>query len=281
MQSATQVPPRGLANLGRMLLRRLSAMSARWRVPTRCLAAAAAAATASVASASALMQSAPAELAEDEPDAFSEHVADARGAHAAGEVHVGRPRDIPVPERPAPLNGVRSDRQLIWETLSEGDRRIRRIGIWQWLEGEAPAEPGSSSPGQTRLRCVVELGDELNGHAGIVHGGFTAALLDDLFGWVCAHEKRARSLPGMILTANLHVDYKSPVLDSSAYVIDVRAERVEDRPQGRAGKQLLLSATVSDARGRVCARATSTYVVKMVGASFASRAQSVPAGTPA
>ena len=261
-------------------------LSARWRLPTRCLAAAATAA-ASVASASALMQSAPAELAdEDEPDPFSAHVAAARQSRAgADEVHVGRPRDIPVPERRAA--GARSDRQLIWETLSEGDRRVRRVGIWQWLEGEPPAELGSSAPGLTRLRCVVDLGDELNGHAGIVHGGFTAALLDDLFGWVCAHEKRALSLPGMILTASLSVDYTSPVLDSSAYVIDVAAERVEDRPAGRAGKQLLLSATVSDARGRVCARATSTYVVKRVGASFASRAQAPPQdsssvpGTPA
>ena len=38
----------------------------------------------------------------------------------------------------------------------------------------------------------LTLGNHLNGHVGLVHGGFTSALLDEAFGWGAGIEARAQ-----------------------------------------------------------------------------------------
>ena len=75
----------------------------------------------------------------------------------------------------------------------------------------------------------------------------------------------------MMLTASLGVSYRRPVLDSSTYLIEVRSERLEERPAGKSGQQLRLTATVSDWRGRVCADGSALYVIKEVHSAFAAR----------
>jgi thioesterase superfamily protein 4 len=102
------------------------------------------------------------------------------------------------------------------------------------------------------------VGDGLDGPPNLVHGGFSAALLDDLFAWCAFKEREARGLPQntMILTANLNVSYKRPVPNDSAYYIEVEAERLEK------SKKLFLKATLYDSKDRPCVEATSLYVLK-------------------
>jgi len=91
----------------------------------------------------------------------------------------------------------RKDKQFIWQTLREGDRRIKKVAMWRKpgeseLVGKSRVEViPDEIKGISQITLLVELGDELNGHPGIIHGGFTAALLDDLFGWASMSEKRA------------------------------------------------------------------------------------------
>ena len=150
------------------------------------------------------------------------------------------------------------DLQFIWQTLRQGERRIKRVAMFRWLEGDPMPAPDGEAPvaGCTRLSVLVEVGNELNGHPGVVHGGFTAALLDDLLGWTASSEKRARGLDGASLTANLNVNYKRPLYSDGAFLVELRADRIEKR------KKVFLSATVKDSKGRVCVEATSLYIIK-------------------
>ena len=150
------------------------------------------------------------------------------------------------------------DLQFIWQTLRQGERRIKRVAMFRWLEGDPMSAPKGEAPvaGCTRLSVLVEVGNELNGHPGVVHGGFTAALLDDLLGWTAASERRARELEGAVLTANLNVNYKRPLYSDGAFLVELRADRIEK------SKKVFLSATVKDSKGRVCVEATSLYIIK-------------------
>jgi hypothetical protein len=72
--------------------------------------------------------------------------------------------------------GKRDDKHFLWQTCM-GDRAIQRVAMWKW------ADP---TGGHARMTTLVEVGDALDGHVGIVHGGFTAGLLDDVLGQVRA-----------------------------------------------------------------------------------------------
>ena len=89
-----------------------------------------------------------------------------------------------------------------------------------------------------------------------MHGGFTAALLDDLFGWAAGIERKRFDPETAVFTANLHIDYKRPMPGNGAYHVTVRADRVEKR------KKIFLVAEVRDVQGQVCAEATSLYIAK-------------------
>ena len=104
---------------------------------------------------------------------------------------------------------------------------------------------------------MVHLGDELNGHVHLIHGGFTAALLDDLFGWIAFTEREAQGLPSNapVLTANLNVNYRMPMTDRAAYYVELEAECF------KKGKEIYLKATIFDAQGHVVADGTSLYIV--------------------
>ena len=204
-----------------------------------------------------------------------------------GPHEVGRLALAALRVREATIGG----RQFIWETCRDGDHRIKQVAVWSWLERddlldammETPPTAAATSattttstsaatdtatatatttatatavlPGQSRLSALVQMGSELTGHPGVIHGGFTAALLDDLFGWAAGSERKARSLGPANFTANLDVNYRRPLLAGATYLIEVRVDRVEKT------KKIYLTATLSDAQGRTCVEATSLYIV--------------------
>ncbi|EOD30379.1 hypothetical protein EMIHUDRAFT_232891 [Emiliania huxleyi CCMP1516] len=143
----------------------------------------------------------------------------------------------------------REDKHMLWQTL-QGDRRLEKVAMWSWRN----SSPGS---GITRGGAVVHLGDELNGNVHLIHGGFTAALLDTLFGWIAITEREAQGLPSNALafTANLNVNYRMPMTDRAAYYVELEAESFEK------GKEVYLKATIFDAQGRVVADGTSLFIV--------------------
>jgi len=156
--------------------------------------------------------------------------------------------------------GTRSDKHLMWQTLKEGGRGILKIAQWQ-----QQSEPEEESVGKVRLTTLIELGDALNGHVGVVHGGFSAALLDDLLGQTTIREATARGISGAPLTAGLQLRYKYPVMANGTYLVQTHVESLEPRnakPGQLPSWNVKLVATIYDGAGHTCVEAKSHYVIK-------------------
>ena len=183
-----------------------------------------------------------------------------------------------------PFTSQRKDKYFLWQTLREGDRRIRSVAAWRWTSAEAaPAvtsmEGYDPVPGRARMSVLVQLGDELNGHEGIIHGGFTAALLDDLIGWTTMAETEAQQLPGAPLTASLNLKYLRPVFGDRTYLANMRAVSVARRQRpGPPSWAVTLHADIVDAEGNVCVSAEALYVVKQFTAASLEKASSSKGG---
>ncbi|KAI9727377.1 MAG: hypothetical protein M1834_008448 [Cirrosporium novae-zelandiae] len=75
------------------------------------------------------------------------------------------------------------------------------------------------------LIAFYHLGSQLSGHAGILHGGVAAALLDECMGRACFP-----FLPHQIgVTANLEISFRAPIMLESIVVIRAETERWEGR----------------------------------------------------
>jgi len=107
-------------------------------------------------------------------------------------------------------------------------------------------------PAERRTVALVQLGSSMCGHRGIVHGGATATVVDELFGWT-AH-RCGPDQPARIFTAYLHVDYKAPVVAGIPVVVVTGVERVE-------GRKIFMQSTVESLDGSTLfARAQSLFV---------------------
>ena len=98
------------------------------------------------------------------------------------------------------------------------------------------------------VRAVFHVGRALCGHRGIVHGGMTAALMDDVSGAAtfCA-------AGGGHFTANLNINYLKPIR-AGQYLL-VRAQAVK-----QVGRKTYVNISVEDGRGVIFARGTALYV---------------------
>jgi acyl-coenzyme A thioesterase PaaI-like protein len=56
---------------------------------------------------------------------------------------------------------------------------------------------------EEEILCLIKLGQKLNGYPDIVHGGITALLFDNTFGWVFIALKAPHGV-----TANLSINYR-------------------------------------------------------------------------
>ncbi|ORZ01175.1 HotDog domain-containing protein [Syncephalastrum racemosum] len=78
---------------------------------------------------------------------------------------------------------------------------------------------------QTEVMAAVHLGTDLCGHAGIVHGGMLATLLDEILACVAMP-----ALPNKIgFTANLNIDYRKPLMADQWVILRGRLDRAEGR----------------------------------------------------
>eukprot|EP00930_Biecheleria_cincta_P059668 TRINITY_DN45383_c0_g1_i1.p1 TRINITY_DN45383_c0_g1~~TRINITY_DN45383_c0_g1_i1.p1 ORF type:complete len:262 (+),score=28.82 TRINITY_DN45383_c0_g1_i1:40-825(+) len=148
----------------------------------------------------------------------------------------------------------RQDKQFIWQTCS-GDRGIQDCKFFVCNHNQ---DSSDNALGKTRICAVVRVGDTLNGHVGLLHGGFTAAILDDMTGLTTYLEKDAREMgrDAKIFTANLSVNYRRPLPCNSEYFVDVRVDRIEKN------KKIYLTATIYNEPGHACVEASALYIVK-------------------
>ena len=105
---------------------------------------------------------------------------------------------------------------------------------------------------EKRAIVLVYFGGGLGGWPGVVHGGATATVMDEVLGRVAVRNFEAKTG----VTANLEVGYRRPVVANRFYV--VRAEAVEE---GRGERKMWVRGTLEDMEGRVCVEAKGLFVV--------------------
>lgn len=98
------------------------------------------------------------------------------------------------------------------------------------------------------LLCLVHFGTELNGHPGVVHGGITATVFDNSFGWLFLASK----LP-VAFTASLNVNYRSKVSEDSTVILRARVKE-------HVGRKMFFEATMHDMKGTLLADSTSLFI---------------------
>jgi len=149
-------------------------------------------------------------------------------------------------------------RCFIWDTL-RGPGKIEAVRMWMCAQDSAHANlQEDERSGFTKLRMLLQLGNELCGHPEFVHGGFMSALLDDQFGWATFIEKDRQNLgkDAKIFTANLNVNYRKPVSKNAVYMSVCEVQKVVRE------KKVYLQATVYDEVGDTVFEGTALYIVK-------------------
>jgi len=99
---------------------------------------------------------------------------------------------------------------LIHNTLNEKDK-IWDMKVYRDL-----------TTNEVLLTC--KMGNGVSGHPGIVHGGATAALLDNTFGYAYIVTN-----VGNGFTANLNINYRAPIIAGSKIILIARAMKIEGR----------------------------------------------------
>lgn len=129
------------------------------------------------------------------------------------------------------------------ERTTDDDKNVARFDVSRTAAAAASDEAA--------VVALVRVGTRVDGHAGIVHGGILAMLVDDVLGygfysvgWPAA------------FTANLSVDYRAPVPAQTILRLECRLEKYERR-------KLYWRVRVTDAhrRDKVYVEATCLFVI--------------------
>ncbi|XP_034291560.1 acyl-coenzyme A thioesterase THEM4-like [Pantherophis guttatus] len=76
---------------------------------------------------------------------------------------------------------------------------------------------------EKRVAAVFQMGPYLEGPSGFTHGGAIATVLDSMVG------SSVFSVSRRIVTANLNINYRSPVALGSVVLVDSRVDKIEGR----------------------------------------------------
>uniref|UniRef100_A0A8C6X303 Acyl-coenzyme A thioesterase THEM4 n=1 Tax=Naja naja TaxID=35670 RepID=A0A8C6X303_NAJNA len=103
-------------------------------------------------------------------------------------------------------------------------------------------------PSEKRVVAVFQIGPYLEGPSGFAHGGAIATILDSTVG------ASVISVSRRVVTANLSINYKSPVELGSVVLVDTRVDKIEDR-------KIFASGEVRSVDGQTLhAEATSLFI---------------------
>jgi acyl-coenzyme A thioesterase PaaI-like protein len=118
---------------------------------------------------------------------------------------------------------------------------------------------------QRKFYSVVMLGKDVCGYPSTVHGGLTAALVDESFGGLYTSllttGNLGATLPG--LTARLELDYKNKIPAGAVLLITTELDSVEPR-------KVWMRAIVSNGRGTTYATGRALFVAPNIGKQFAA-----------
>uniref|UniRef100_A0A8C4KNC7 Acyl-coenzyme A thioesterase THEM4 n=1 Tax=Dromaius novaehollandiae TaxID=8790 RepID=A0A8C4KNC7_DRONO len=89
---------------------------------------------------------------------------------------------------------------------------------------------------EKRVVCLFQPGSYLEGHPGFAHGGSIATIIDSTIG------SCAIFVAGRVMTANLSINYMSPVPLGSVVLVDSKVDKVE-------GRKVFLSCKVQSVDG--------------------------------
>ena len=164
-------------------------------------------------------------------------------------------------------------KSLIWHTL-QGEGKIEQFRMWMARptslggdDGDSKTSPSSSPnlcrPGTARCLALVTLGEKVCGHTAFVHGGMTAALLDDLFGWATGIERMHLSKSdeaklyknARAFTAKLTVNYRRPLPKNDVYFVECKVSHIEKK------RKVWLEAKIFDTEGRVLVESDALYII--------------------
>ena len=136
--------------------------------------------------------------------------------------------------------GVFADKHAIFGVLM-GKNMIEKYQVYK-----RPVESKSANV----VVAHVKLGDNVDGHPGMVHGGILALILDDFLGFGF----KALGVE-MAVTANLSVDFRAPVFAGSEARIQAQLAR-------REGRKLYWTVQMSSLDGKTLyAECTSLYII--------------------
>jgi Uncharacterized protein, possibly involved in aromatic compounds catabolism len=135
------------------------------------------------------------------------------------------------------------------------------------LDKENAKESTTSSSNGGKEVCVADLkvGESLNGHAGIVHGGIISLILDDTLGWgyEALHLSSREENPqqgendySLVVTANLTVNYRKPLRAGSNFVVRVFHEKTE-------GRKIYFTARIESYDGETLYAEASSLFIKV------------------
>mmetsp|Transcript_22996 Transcript_22996/g.54580 ORF Transcript_22996/g.54580 Transcript_22996/m.54580 type:complete len:365 (+) Transcript_22996:34-1128(+) len=136
---------------------------------------------------------------------------------------------------------------------------IERYEIWKKKENENEEQEredvqqrtaASLSDDENVIVAFVSFGHRLNGHVGIVHGGILSLVVDDL----CGFAFEAIGVQHAV-TANLSLNYRSPVPENTTMKITIQLHK-------REGRKLYWTVQMTSLDGtRLYVEATSLYIV--------------------
>ncbi|XP_077176772.1 acyl-coenzyme A thioesterase THEM4-like [Paroedura picta] len=106
------------------------------------------------------------------------------------------------------------------------------------------------NPSQKRMVGIFQLGPYLEGPPGFVHGGSIATILDATLSLCALFATSA------ILTANLSINYKSPIRLGSVVLVDSKVDRVE-------GRKAFLSGPVKSVDGRTLHAEATALILQL------------------
>ncbi len=190
--------------------------------------------------------------------AASDPPAHASGSGGGATVAVAGKRRGAAPARPSrSLDAIRAEMQRVDTTPA-----YKKMGAWHnSLRGDGLVEDMElyTDARDQSVAGAIRLGCSLCGHKGIIHGGITAMAFDDLFG-TCFYTQVKRDLKGKAdaapaaFTANLDVNYRTPLPCGTRVIFNAKIDRIE-------GRKIFMSGTATNATGQVrYADATALFI---------------------